>query len=107
QKLLDDDAPRYQTNANHQDLERLLFDALEKTPEGLCACVFDTTDRVQHMFWRYLDDDHPAARDVPQGERPQVIQELYRRMDDLIGRVMKQVNKDTLLMIVSDHGFKS
>src|SRR4029077_1320975 len=54
-----------------------------------------------------LDDDHPAAREVPQGERPQVIQELYRRMDDLIGRVMKQINKDTLLMIVSDHGFKS
>jgi predicted AlkP superfamily phosphohydrolase/phosphomutase len=107
EEVLDDDAFLAQAYGNHEDRERMLFDALEKTPEGLCACVFDTTDRVQHMFWRYLDDDHPAARDVPRGERPQVIQELYRRMDDLIGRVIKQINKDTLLLIVSDHGFKS
>ena len=24
-------------------------------------CVFDATDRIQHMFWRYLDASHPAA----------------------------------------------
>jgi predicted AlkP superfamily phosphohydrolase/phosphomutase len=85
----------------------MLFDALEKTKQGLCTCVFDTTDRVQHMFWRYLDDDHPAARDVPRDQRPNVIEDLYQRMDRLIGRVMDQVDKDTLLMVVSDHGFKS
>jgi predicted AlkP superfamily phosphohydrolase/phosphomutase len=107
EEVLDDDAFLAQAYGNHEDRERMLFDALEKTPEGLCACVFDTTDRVQHMFWRYLDDDHPAARKVPRGERPQIIQDLYQRMDNLIGRVMKQINKDTLLMIVSDHGFKS
>jgi predicted AlkP superfamily phosphohydrolase/phosphomutase len=85
----------------------MLFDALEKTPEGLCACVFDTTDRVQHMFWRYLDDDHPAARDVPRDQRPNVIEDLYVRMDNLIGRVMKEIDDKTLLLVVSDHGFKS
>jgi predicted AlkP superfamily phosphohydrolase/phosphomutase len=59
------------------------------------------------MFWRYLDDDHPAARDLPRDQRPSVIQDLYARMDELIGRVMKQIDEHTLLMIVSDHGFKS
>ena len=107
EEVLDDDAFLAQAYGNHEDRERMLFDALEKTPQGLCACVFDTTDRVQHMFWRYLDDDHPAAREVPRGERPQVIQDLYQRMDTLIGRVMEQVGKESLLMIVSDHGFKS
>ena len=107
EEVLDDDAFLVQAYGNHEDRERMLFDALEKTPEGLCACVFDTTDRVQHMFWRYLDDDHPAAREVPRGERPQVIQDLYTRMDNLIGRVMKQIDDKTLLLVVSDHGFKS
>lgn len=107
EKVLDDQAFLAQCYSNHEDRERMLFDALEKTQQGLCACVFDTTDRVQHMFWRYLDDDHPAAREVPRGQRPQVIQDLYARMDELIGRVMKQIDDDTLLMIVSDHGFKS
>jgi len=105
--VLDDDAFLAQCYANHDDRERMLFDALEKTQQGLCACVFDTTDRVQHMFWRYLDDDHPAARNVPRDQRPGVIQNLYARMDELIGRVMKQIDDKTLLMVVSDHGFKS
>ena len=105
--VLDDDAFLAQCYANHDDRERMLFDALEKTQQGLCACVFDTTDRVQHMFWRYLEKDHPAARDVPADQRPNVIPDLYTRMDSLIGRVMKQIDDKTLLMVVSDHGFKS
>ena len=107
EEVLDDEAFLAQCYANHDDRERMLFDALEKTQQGLCACVFDTTDRVQHMFWRYLEEDHPAARGVPREERPSVIQELYSRMDNLIGRVMKQIDDKTLLMVVSDHGFKS
>jgi predicted AlkP superfamily phosphohydrolase/phosphomutase len=105
--VLDDDAFLAQCYSNHEDRERMLFDALDKTRQGLCACVFDTTDRVQHMFWRYLDDDHPAAREVPKDQRPKVIEELYSRMDALIGRVMGQIDDDTLLLVVSDHGFKS
>jgi predicted AlkP superfamily phosphohydrolase/phosphomutase len=85
----------------------MLFDALDKTKQGLCTCVFDTTDRIQHMFWRYLEEDHPAARDVPHSEHPKVIQDLYERMDRLIGRVMEKIDDDTLLMVISDHGFKS
>ena len=60
--VLDDQAFLAQCYGNHEDRERMFFDALEKTPQGLCACVFDTTDRVQHMFWRYLDKDHPAVK---------------------------------------------
>jgi predicted AlkP superfamily phosphohydrolase/phosphomutase len=105
--VLDDDAFLAQCYSNHEDRERMLFDALEKTQQGLCTCVFDTTDRVQHMFWRYLDEDHPAARGVPQDKRPNVIPELYQRMDRLIGRVMEQIDDDTLLLVISDHGFKS
>jgi predicted AlkP superfamily phosphohydrolase/phosphomutase len=105
--VLDDNAFLAQCYANHEDRERMLFDALDKTRQGLCACVFDTTDRVQHMFWRYLEEDHPAARAVPPDQRPNVIESLYSRMDALIGRVMTQIDKETLLMVVSDHGFKS
>jgi len=107
EEVLDDDAFLAQCYANHDDRERMLFDALDKTRQGLCACVFDTTDRVQHMFWRYLEEDHPAARNVPRDQRPNVIEDLYRRMDALIGRVISQLDDRTLLLVVSDHGFKS
>src|SRR5689334_19459360 len=107
EEVLDDQAFLVQCYGNHEDRERMFFDALEKTPQGLCTCVFDTTDRVQHMFWRYLDKDHPAVRDLAQDQKPRVIQELYDRMDNLIGRVMQQIDDQTLLLVISDHGFKS
>jgi predicted AlkP superfamily phosphohydrolase/phosphomutase len=108
EEVLDDDAFLAQCYGNHEDRERMLFDALEKTPTGLCACVFDTTDRVQHMFWRYLESDHPAVKHLPlEQQHNNVIEDLYRRMDDLVGRVEKYVDQDTLLLVISDHGFKS
>src|SRR6266850_1721707 len=107
EEVLDDQAFLAQCYANHDDRERMLFDALEKTRQGLCTCVFDTTDRVQHMFWRYLEEDHPAARKVPRELRTNVIEDLYCRMDALVGRVMKQIDENALLLVVSDHGFKS
>jgi predicted AlkP superfamily phosphohydrolase/phosphomutase len=107
EEVLDDQGFLALCFGNHEVRERMFFDALEKTPQGLCACVFDTTDRVQHMFWRYLDQDHPAVTHVPQDQRPRVIQDLYDRMDSLIGRVMQQIDDQTLLLVISDHGFKS
>lgn len=105
--VLDDLAFLAQCYSNHEDREQMFFDALEKTPQGFCTCVFDTTDRVQHMFWRYLEEDHPAVRDLPRNERPEIIQDLYERMDALIGRVMRQIKNNGLLLVISDHGFKS
>jgi predicted AlkP superfamily phosphohydrolase/phosphomutase len=92
------------------DLEReaMFFDALEKVPRGLCVCVFDGTDRLQHMFWRDVDDQHPARAEHPVPAGRNVIEHLYRRMDDLVGRTMARCRRrDTLLMVISDHGFNS
>ncbi len=88
--------------------ESMFFDGLEKVPSGLCVCVFDGTDRTQHMFWRYLDEDHPARpEEVPTVHR-RVIEALYQRMDQLVGRTMARCDReDELLMVVSDHGFTS
>jgi predicted AlkP superfamily phosphohydrolase/phosphomutase len=92
----------------HDERERMFFDALEKTSYGVCVCVFDITDRVQHMFWRYLVRDHPAARATGvTSESAAIIEELYRRMDALVGRAIDTVGEDSLVLVVSDHGFKS
>jgi predicted AlkP superfamily phosphohydrolase/phosphomutase len=71
------------------------------------TCVFDGTDRIQHMFWRYLDEGHPAARGVDGGEHKDAIEKIYRHNDELIGKVRARLLEDDLLMVVSDHGFAS
>jgi len=58
------------------------------------------------MFFRYLDHDHPANRDKDTRQFKGSIQELYARMDALLGDVQRSLSKDDMLMIISDHGFK-
>jgi predicted AlkP superfamily phosphohydrolase/phosphomutase len=89
-----------------QEREAMFFDSLDKVPRGLCVVVFDGTDRLQHMFWRDIDATHPAREEHPVPEGRNYIEALYRRMDDLVGRTMARCPRDeTLLMVISDHGF--
>jgi len=60
----------------------------------------DTSDRVQHMFYRHFE-----GRGDPQWQG--TIADLYQRMDVLVGKAMKQVDDDTMLFVLSDHGFCS
>ena len=108
EQVLGDEHFVQQCTAIEGERESMFFDGLEKVPQGLCVCVFDGTDRMQHMFWRYLDERHPARpSEVPDVFRT-VIEDTYQRMDQLVGRTMAQCSDDdTLLMIVSDHGFNS
>jgi hypothetical protein len=87
--------------------ERMFFDAVGRVKKGLVTTVFDTTDRVQHMFYRYLDPTHPANAGKPTTDLADAIQRVYERMDALVGKLMDQLGDDpnTLLMVISDHGF--
>ncbi len=91
----------------HEERERMFFDAIEKTRRGLVVCVFDITDRMQHMFWRYREDGHPANAGKDMEGHRDALRDLYRRMDDLLGRTLAALDDDTVLMVMSDHGFKS
>jgi predicted AlkP superfamily phosphohydrolase/phosphomutase len=104
---LDEKAFLELTYSNHAEWEALLKNALAKTPRGLVAIVFETTDSVQHMFYRYLDKAHPALKAAPAKMSAAVIEELYKKMDDLVGRVAAGLGEKGALFVMSDHGFKS
>jgi len=95
------------TYSNHQEWENMLFNAIDKTKKGAVACVFETTDSIQHMFFRYLDKEHPALKTGQARMSAQVIEDLYLKMDDLVGRVRKKLDDKSILIVMSDHGFKS
>jgi len=95
------------TYSNHGEWEKMFFNALDKTKRGLVTCVFETTDSIQHMFWRYLDKDHPALERGQTKKGAKVIEELYKKMDVLVGKTLEKIDSRSLLIIMSDHGFKS
>lgn len=104
--VISEDAFLKQSYLIHEERERMFFDAMDKTRRGAVVCVFDLTDRIQHMFFRHLQDDHPANRGKDNETHRDAIKKLYVDMDGLLGRVMEQVGEDDVLMVMSDHGFK-
>jgi predicted AlkP superfamily phosphohydrolase/phosphomutase len=109
--VLDEDAFLEQAWDNHREREAMFFEMLRRTRRGLITCVFDGTDRIQHMFMRYLDDGHPASpRDERAARYRDVIEQTYVQMDDMVGRVLDEVDvadPQTLVAVISDHGFRT
>ena len=87
--------------------EKMLWYELNKFKEGLLACAFFSTDRIQHIFWVTRDPAHPLYDKAYAEKYGHVIDDYYRKMDRILGEVMKEVDDKTALMVFSDHGFSS
>ncbi len=85
--------------------ERLMRFELARLTEGLFFMVFDTPDRVQHMFWRFRDRQHPGFDHDLAPELAGRIEEHYRQCDALLAPALESVDENTLLIVLSDHGF--
>ncbi|HXI02896.1 MAG TPA: alkaline phosphatase family protein [Candidatus Saccharimonadales bacterium] len=74
---------------------------------GLLFYYFGNGDQVSHMMWVTMDPTHPGydeARDAPYKD---VIPSLYEKFDAVVGKTLDKVDKDTLVVVMSDHGFTS
>jgi predicted AlkP superfamily phosphohydrolase/phosphomutase len=74
---------------------------------GYFFCLFDTPDRLAHMFWRFSEPEHPANRGESVSVYAHVIAEHYRECDTIVGEAMKHIDDDTLFITLSDHGMSS
>ena len=59
-------------------------------------------DRVHHGFWKYMDPRHPDYK--PGGPYENVIADFYLHLDEEIGRILRLLDGDTAVLVVSDHG---
>jgi len=105
--VTDDGTFLQQTYDIDRERESMFFASLERLRRGCLVCVFDATDRIQHMFWRDVDPGHPAGRGREQAPHRDAIRELYRHNDAMVGRVREQMRDGDVLMVISDHGFSS
>ncbi|MEZ5428825.1 MAG: alkaline phosphatase family protein [Pyrinomonadaceae bacterium] len=90
-----------------REREQMMLHELDRMDEGFFFCLFDTPDRVQHMFWRFGDEGHPANREPVRPEMKRVVEDHYRDCDAVVGRAMDYVDDQTLLIVLSDHGMNS
>jgi predicted AlkP superfamily phosphohydrolase/phosphomutase len=88
-----------------QERERLMRHELCAFKEGFFFLLYDTPDRVQHMLWRFRDPGHPGYEPDLARDYSMLIEEHYARCDKLLEPVFDQVDENTLLIALSDHGF--
>ncbi len=105
--FLDDDAFLGFCDDTMVEREKMLWYELERFKHGLLSFVFDTTDRIQHVYWSTRDPEHPAYDEAYAKKYGNIIEEYYRRADNILGRVLESVDDRTMICILSDHGFNS
>ncbi|MEZ5977339.1 MAG: alkaline phosphatase family protein, partial [Planctomycetota bacterium] len=107
ERVIDEEAFLKQAWLIFEERKKQLWDVVEKTKKGFVTVVFDTTDRICHMFYRYLDPTHPANRGKDTERFKDTIRDLYAKMDVFLGEIRAKLGdeKDTVLMVISDHGF--
>jgi predicted AlkP superfamily phosphohydrolase/phosphomutase len=86
--------------------EAMLFDTLDRNDSDLVVAVFVQTDRVSHMFYRGLDEQHPLYESSSPEARG-AIEWIYTEADRILGKTMDRLKPDDRLIVLSDHGFNS
>lgn len=108
ERILSEEAFLQQVLNSQREREEVFFNTLKKTKQGLLVQVFESTDRIQHMFWRYLKGSgSPADKPSKNPHIVHAIYESYVAMDDFLGKLLDRLNPRDLLLIVSDHGFNA
>jgi len=64
---------------------------LDRFTDGMMFHYFSTTDQAAHMLW----GDYEAQL-VP----------IYERADAIVGHTLERIDDDTILLVISDHGFQ-
>ena len=105
--VIDDDTFLKLTYDIDRERKDMFWASLKRQRGGTLTCVFDATDRIQHMFWRYTEKGHPAARGKDPGLNRDAIEKHYLHNDAFVGEVLSELRDDDLLIVLSDHGFTS
>jgi predicted AlkP superfamily phosphohydrolase/phosphomutase len=107
ERVLDEEGFLKQAYLYHDERKKMWFQALRSLRKGFLCCVFDLSDRVQHMTFRYLDEHHPANEGKDTTMYKEALFDMYRKMDELLGETIRHIDDRTAFFVMSDHGFKT
>jgi len=87
--------------------EAIVLNLLEKKQSGLFFAVFGGLDRLQHVFWHYVDQQHPLHNPKAPHELQKAVESFYIEMDRIIGNILSRIDGRTTFILLSDHGMAS
>ncbi len=112
-KMFTDDDYVAQVALVQKDAEAMLDVALARFGHGRMTFVYLSDIDLQcHMLWRHGDPKYPDAPPHPAREEAAArkhagdIEGYYRHVDKMLGTARAKLPPDTLLIVMSDHGFQ-
>jgi len=106
-RLVDDDFFVEDMNFTVDGEEKLMTSLLKDEGVDLFVQVFEFTDRIGHMFWRYMDERHPLYSKERAARYQGEMLKAYERMDEIVGEARRLAGPEALFIVCSDHGFSS
>ncbi len=67
--------------------------------------VFSVTDWMQHITWRHIDETHLMYDPKISPKYREEFIKFWRKIDSIINNLLQIIPKDTIVFLVSDHGF--
>lgn len=90
------------------DMNSDVFTYMYKTTRPDFSIFYtNIVDACCHMFWKFMEPDQfddVSPREVKRFGH--VITMAYQKADTIIGKLLQQIDEDTNVMVVSDHGFQ-
>lgn len=75
---------------------------MAQEPWDVFMLHFLSLDVLQHTLWRFMDRNHPRHE---ASKFENAIREGYVRVDAAMAKMIDQVGEDTVVLVMSDHGF--
>ncbi len=78
---------------------------LERFESGLWFHYFSSTDQRQHMFLQSMNGSGAFPDPAASTWHENAVRQVYSEMDGVLARAMEKADGETIVMVMSDHGF--
>ncbi len=92
--------------ATFKTFKNFALDYWKKENPSFMALYFDIPDTLMHTFMEYAPPKLERISDEKFEKYKYAVEATHRKIDDLLAEILDEMDSQTHLMIVSDHGFK-
>lgn len=103
--VLDDEQFLGQNELVLEERRRLFAQGISEFEEGLFFFYLSTPDILSHLYWNTLDPQHPGYTQDRSSGYATAIESAYLEADSFLGEALKELDENTVLLVLSDHGF--
>lgn len=93
--------------ASQKSYHAVALDILKRGQPDLFSVYYQGIDEVCHRFAHYMPPKMDMVTEPEYAKYREVVATYYRYQDRLLGEVLANLSPDTVVMVLSDHGFQS